>query len=64
MRKQPEEGKHQGGSSVPLRKEEEITLKARYTKGYFCSEEIRKGLLVQIKEKEVFKVLTNKEFTV
>ena len=54
MRKQPKERKHKGGSSVFLRKKEEIVT----TKGNIHS----KGLLVQIKEEEVYKIITNKAF--
>ena len=57
QKKKPEEEKCQDGSSVPLRKEEEITLNSNIpktaTNGYICS----KGLLFQIKE-EVYKIIT------
>ena len=66
--KQPEEGKHLGGYSVPLRKKKNLherqdILKTTTTKWYICSKENDKWLLVQIKEEKVFEIITNKTLT-
>ena len=60
----PEGEKHQGGFSTPLRMEEGIIyLKQQLLKDTFAVKRCGTGQLVQIKEEEVYKIITNKEFT-
>ena len=59
---QPGGGKNQGGSSVPLKREEDIPKKIQL-KDTLAVKRYSKGLLVQIKEKEAYKIITNKAFT-
>ena len=59
---QPGGGKNQGGSSVPLKREEDIPKKIQL-KDTLAVKRYDKGLLAQIKEKEVYKLIASKEFT-
>ena len=67
--RQPEGGKHQGYSSAPLRIEEKnymkgkTYLKQQLLKDPFALKRYGKRQLIQIKEKEIYKIITNKEFT-
>ena len=66
--KQSEGGKHQygplhfKGEKKKLHEREDI-LKTTTIMDTFTEKRYGKGLLVQIKEDEVYKILTNKEFT-
>ena len=61
-KKQPDEGIHQGGFSVPLRNYMKDRIYQKLLKNTFAIKRYNKGLLVQIKE-EVYKIITNKKFT-
>ena len=63
-RKQQKRGKRQDGFSVPSRTEEgKIYIKQQQLKDSFEVKRYDKGLLVQIMEEEIYKILIDRAFT-